>query len=335
MNISLIGYGYWGRNLLRNIVECKLFSSIYVFDIDENQAKEAKELYQQVIIAHSLDEILQNTSIEALIIATPPNTHFELIRKGLIAGKHIISEKPFCKNTSDSILLIEEAKKRDLILMIDHTFLYTGAVQKIKSLIEQKEIGDIKYIDSVRINLGLFQNDINVLWDLASHDISIINYILEEKPTKIQAIGQDHDLQGIENIAFLTLKYESGLIVHCNCSWISPVKIRQMIIGVNKKMILFNDIEPEDKVKVYDSGYEVMDRKEKERFLVEYRMGDFFTPKLDNEEALLKMIKDFHTCITEKGEPISHAQSGYDVIKILEAAELSFSKNSELIEIDW
>jgi predicted dehydrogenase len=217
--------------------------------------------------------------------------------------------------------------------MVDHTFLYTGAVQKMKKMIEADEIGNIKYFDSTRINLGLFQPDVNVLWDLAPHDISILNYLINEKPYSVQATGISHTNNGIENIAFLTINYQTDFIAHFNCSWTSPVKIRLMLIGGDKKMVVFNDLEPTEKIKIYDTGYKHETDEEKNKILVDYRAGDIFIPKVENKEALAGMAADFVSAIINNTIPISNFQSGLEVIKILDASQKSIKNNGKEVII--
>ncbi|MEO6304386.1 MAG: Gfo/Idh/MocA family oxidoreductase, partial [Bacteroidia bacterium] len=223
------------------------------------------------------------------------------------------------------------AEKKSLVLMVDHTFLYTSSVQKIKSLITDGTIGKIKYFDSTRINLGLFQPDINVLWDLAPHDISILNYLVDDKPYSVNATGVSHTNNGIENVAYLTVNYQSGFIAHFNCSWTSPVKIRMMLIGGDKKMLVFNDLEPTEKIRIYDTGYDHKTDEEKTRILVDYRAGDVFIPKIDNKEALFGMATDFVNSIINNTKPLSDFVSGLNVIKILEASQLSIKQNGKEI----
>jgi predicted dehydrogenase len=229
-------------------------------------------------------------------------------------------------------LLISLADQKGLLVMVDHTFLYTGAVTKMKKIIQNQELGNIKYFDSTRINLGLFQPDINVLWDLAPHDLSILNYIIDEHPYSINATGVTHTNNTIENIAYLTINYNSGFIAHFNCSWTSPVKVRTMLIGGDQKMILYNDMEPTEKIKVYDTGYNYAGDEQKNTILVDYRIGDIHVPKLNTSEALLEMANDFINCIEKKKQPRSSAVIGLDVVRILEASTRSIkNKGCEVL----
>ncbi len=332
MNIAIIGYGYWGPNLVRNFSMANDCSVVCVVDSRIDRLIEVKKNYPNIITTSNINDVFNNKDIDAIVIATPVFTHFDLAKKALENGKHVLLEKPMASSVAEAEQLIEIATKQNKILMVDHTFLYTGAVQKMKKMIDDNEIGHIKYFDSTRINLGLFQPDVNVLWDLAPHDISILNYLKPEKPYSVQATGISHTNNGIENIAFLTINYQSDFIAHFNCSWTSPVKIRLMLIGGDKKMIVFNDLEPTEKLKIYDSGYLHKTDDEKNKILVDYRAGDIYIPKIENKEALASMATDFVSAIINNTIPISNYQSGLDVVKILEAAQKSIkNKGKEII----
>jgi predicted dehydrogenase len=278
------------------------------------------------------DEIINSSSIEAIAIATPVSTHYELAKRALENGKHVLLEKPMTATSNETKTLIDLAISRDLSLMVDHTFLYTGAVRLMKQMIDSRLIGNVKYIDSTRINLGLFQSDINVLWDLAPHDISIMTYLVNENPYSLNATGVSHTRNGLENIAYLTINFESGFIAHFNCSWTSPVKIRLMLIGGDEKMIVYNDLEPSEKIKIYNSGYVITNDEEKKQLLIDYRTGDIFIPKTSSTEALALLVEDFAQSILIKREPVSGYNSGLSVIKILEASSKSLkNKGKEVI----
>jgi predicted dehydrogenase len=280
------------------------------------------------------DELIYDPDLDALIIATPVSTHFTLARKALAEGKHVLLEKPMASSVEEAEILINLAQQKNVLLMVDHTFLYTGAVQKMRQLVDSNELGNVKYLDSTRINLGLFQPDINVLWDLAPHDISILNYLVSERPYSVNATGITHTHNKIENIAYLTINYASGFIAHFNCSWTSPVKVRMMLIGGDKKMILYNDLELTEKVKVYDFGYSYSNDEEKKQILVDYRTGDIHVPKLATTEALLGMAEDFITCILEKKQPKSSCHLGLDVVRILEASNKSIKHSGREVVLE-
>jgi predicted dehydrogenase len=332
-NIAVVGYGYWGKNLVSNFINLGSCNLKYVYDKNEQASKTCSVNYPNIDITKDFKEILQS-DVDGLVIATPVDTHYELAKKALLAGKHVLVEKPMTDSYITSRELQELAIKRKLVLMVDHTFLYTGAVRYLKKHHDQGEFGKINYIDSTRINLGLFQHDVNVLWDLAPHDISIVSYLIDKRPISLQATGISHTDNGIENIAFLTLKYDDKLIVHFNCSWVSPVKMRQMLLGGDKKMVVYNDMEPTEKIKIYDTGFKVRSDKEKKMFIADYRVGDIFVPKVPMTEALSLMAEDFISAINDESTPKSHAQLGVDVVEILEKAELSIKNNGKEISLN-
>ena len=327
INIGIIGYGYWGPNLVRNffaVNDCCIKS---VADARPERLALLNKSFPGIAGVNDADEIIYDTEIDAIIIATPVSGHFHLAKKALLEGKHVLVEKPMTASVLEAEILITLAETKGLLLMVDHTFLYTGAVEKMKSLIECRELGNIKYLDSTRINLGLFQNDVNVLWDLAPHDISILNYLIGEQPYSVNATGITHTHNSIENIAYLTVNYNSGFIAHFNCSWTSPVKVRMMLIGGDERMILYNDLEPTEKVKVYDTSYIQTTDEDKKKVMVDYRTGDIHVPKVSTTEALLGMANDFITCIKEGSQPRSSSQLGLDVVNILEASNQSIKHN--------
>lgn len=327
INVGIIGYGYWGPNLVRNFFAAKDCCVKSVADARAERLQHLATSFPSITCFRDADQIIGDPRIDAIIIATPVSSHFQLAHKALLQGKHVLIEKPMTSSVQEAEILIDLADQKKLLLMVDHTFLYTGAVEKMKQLVEANELGNITYLDSTRINLGLFQQDINVLWDLAPHDISILNYIMNERPYSVNATGVTHTNNEIENIAYLTVNYNSGFIAHFNCSWTSPVKVRMMLIGGDRKMILYNDLEPTEKIKVYDTGYIRVADEEKKKVLVDYRVGDIHVPKLNTTEALLAMANDFITCIKEQKEPRSSCLLGLDVVKVLEASNASIKHN--------
>jgi predicted dehydrogenase len=332
ITVGIVGYGYWGPNLVRNFYTVKNCRIKSVADARPERLESLAKAFPGIQGFTEADDIINDPAIDAVIIATPVFTHFRLAQKALLAGKHVLLEKPMASSVQQAERLIELSQQKGLLLMVDHTFLYTGAIEKIKQLIDNEELGTVKYLDSTRINLGLFQPDINVLWDLAPHDLSILCYLVNERPYSVNATGITHTHNGIENIGYLTVKYPSGFIAHFNCSWTSPVKIRTILIGGDRKMILYNDLEPTEKIKVYDTGYNHKTDEDKKRVLVDYRTGDIHVPKLKTAEALFGMASDFIDCIMEKKEPRSDVRIGLDVISILEASDASIkNKGCEVI----
>ena len=332
IQIGIIGYGYWGPNLVRNFYGQKHCNIRAVADSRPDRLQILSQLYPSIKQFSDGNDIINDPAIDAVIISTPVFSHFILAQKALMNGKHVLLEKPMASTVNECEILIELALKKNRVLMVDHTFLYTGAIEKIKEIMGAEILGNIRYLDSTRINLGLFQPDINVLWDLAPHDLSILRYLYDEEPYSVNATGISHTLNGFENIAYLTINYSSGFIAHFNCSWTSPVKVRMMLIGGDKKMIIYNDVEPTEKVKIYDTAYQVKTDEEKNQILVDYRVGDIFVPKLNNTEALASVANDFLNSIQECKLPRSSYKIGIDIIKILEASDKSLKhKGSEVI----
>ncbi|PCI29603.1 MAG: oxidoreductase [SAR324 cluster bacterium] len=337
MNIAIIGYGYWGPNLVRNFSWLEGAHVKYVCDLSEDRLSKVKAQFPNVeIITSDYQQILDDDSVDAIAISTPVNTHYSLAQAALEAGKHVLVEKPMTDNVKDARALVELAEQQDRILMVDHTFLYTGAVKKIKSLIDSNEIGEVLYFDSVRVNLGLFQTDVNVLWDLAPHDISIMSYLIDKKPVSVSATGVAHVNEGMENIAYMTVFYEDNTLAHFHVNWLSPIKVRQIMIGGSEKMIVYDDMQNTEKVKVYDKGVDIApnDKDALYKTLIQYRTGDMFAPKIDETEALKDECQHFLDCIQENKQPISNGRFGLEVVKMLEASQLSIKQQGKIIELD-
>ena len=334
MNVAVIGYGYWGPNLVRNFWNNPNFNVTHVVDSQQSRLNLVKRDYPTIITSLNYEEIITNDSIDCVAIATPVNSHYQLVKNSLKSNKHVLVEKPLTNSYRTSKELVDLAKKLNRILIVDNTYLYTSAVHKISKIIRSNTFGKIQYIDSTRINLGKFQPDVNVLWDLATHDISICLYLMQESPKSVQAIGKSHTKSGLVDIAYLTLHFNSNKIAHFNCSWISPVKIRHMLIGGTKKMIVFNDLESTEKVKVYDLGYEEkMMNSKSNKFLTDYRIGDVYIPKLDLTEGLSNLVSDFSSAIKSRKTPISNNNISLMIVKILESAEKSLKNNGKNIKL--
>ncbi len=333
INLGVIGYGYWGPNIVRNFFATPSCIVKSVADGRSERLSVLSKVFPSINSVKDGEELIKSNDIDALVIATPVYTHFGLAKKALMHGKHVLIEKPMTSSVNEADELINLALQKNLILMADHTFLYTGAVQKMKEIIETQIIGKPLYFDSARINLGLFQPDINVLWDLAPHDISILTYLITELPESINATGISHTRNKIENIAYLTVNYNSDFIAHFNCSWSSPVKVRQTLIGGDKKMILYNDLEPSEKVRVYDTGFDHKTEEDKTRIMVDYRTGDVYIPKLSSREALAGVAEDFIQSIIHQKDPLSNANLGRSVVRILEASQESIKNNGKEIRL--
>src|SRR5688572_4154762 len=300
INIGVIGYGYWGPNIVRNFFSAANCTVKAVADGRQERLAVLAKVFPSINGVKTAEEIINDKEIDAVVVATPVFTHFALAKKALENGKHVLIEKPMTSTVAQAEELIELAAQKGLTLMADHTFLYTGAVQKMKELIDTGIVGTPSYFDSSRINLGLFQPDVNVLWDLAPHDISILTYLITETPMSINATGISHTHNNIENIAYMTVNYNSDFIAHFNVSWLSPVKVRQTLIGGDKKMLVYNDLEPSEKVRIYDTGFKHKTDEDKTKIMVDYRTGDVFIPKLNSQEALAGVAKDFVQSIIEK-----------------------------------
>jgi len=333
IKVGVIGYGYWGPNIVRNFFATADCTVRMVADGRPERLQLLAKVFPSIQGVRDASEIIGSTDVDAVVIATPVHTHFELAKRSLLQGKHVLIEKPMTSSVREADELIELALKKGLTLMADHTFLYTGAVQKMKEIIQTEVIGTPLYFDSSRINLGLFQPDINVLWDLAPHDISILAYLITEIPESINATGISHTGNNIENIAYLTVNYNSNFIAHFVCSWSSPVKVRQTLIGGDKKMILYNDLEPSEKVRVYDTGYNHKTEEDRTRIMVDYRTGDVYIPKLSSREALAGVADDFIQSVIHKRDPMSNATLGKSVVRILEASQESIKNNGKEIRI--
>jgi predicted dehydrogenase len=344
IGIAVVGYGYWGPNIARNIRElpgCRLAA---VSDLRAAKLAEVRDRYPGVQATPHFHEVLANPHVDAVVIATPVSTHFELAMQALRAGKHVLVEKPMAMSSREGERLIEEADARGLVLAVDHTFVYTGAVRKIREIIDGQGLGDLYYYDSVRVNLGLFQRDVNVLWDLAVHDLSILDHLLPMKPCAVSATGIGHVTGEPENIAYMTLLFDAPLIAHIHVNWLAPVKVRRTLIGGSRKMIVYDDLEPSEKVKVYDKGITVNgqehgngngngDGDQIREMLVGYRAGDMWAPRLDMAEALTVELRGFVDCI-EVGKPmLADGAAGLRVIRILEAASESIKQRGHVVEL--
>ena len=335
IKVGVIGYGYWGPNLVRNFMEAPGSTVVTVCDLRIERLGTLKTRYPTIKTVDNCCELLADPEIDAIVIATPVSSHFELGMAALKANKHVLIEKPIAANSEQAIQLIEEAQARKRVLMVDHTFVYTGAVRKIRELITQNALGEIYYYDAVRINLGLFQHDVNVIWDLAIHDLSIMDYVLPTKATAVSATGISHIPGQPENVAYITLFFANPQIAHVHVNWLTPVKVRHTLIGGSEKMILYDDLEPSEKVKIYDKGVTLSQSPEAVyEMLVSYRSGDMWAPRLDATEALQTEAQHFIDCVENNKQPETDGQAGLRLVKIVEAAEKSLLARGQLVEIE-
>ncbi len=335
ITIGVIGYGYWGPNLVRNFTEVSGMTVGGVADMDRSRLEIVRKRYPGVRTTTRFQDLLEDKSIDAVAIATPVSSHFELGMAALEAGKHIWLEKPMTENSQQARQLVEEAEKRERVLVVDHTFIYTGAVRKIADLVKSGDLGQVHYYDSTRINLGLFQRDVNVISDLAVHDFSILDYLTGEQPVAVSAVGTNHFPGTPENLAYITLFYESGMIAHINVSWLAPVKIRQILIGGSKKMIAYDDLEPSEKIKIYDKGISFTnDPQQIYEMRVGYRTGDMLAPKLDGSEALRVEAEHFVECIENGVKPQTGGALGLRVVELIEAATRSMNERGRSVQLN-
>lgn len=334
IGIGVIGYGYWGPNLVRNFSEAPGASLVGVSDLRAETLAAASRRYPGARMTTAPSELFSDPAVDAVAIATPVSTHFELAMQALKAGKHVLVEKPLAATSEDAARLVEEAARRKLVLMVDHTFVYTGAVRKIREMVVEGALGDIFYYDSVRVNLGLFQHDVNVIWDLAVHDLSIMDFVLPSSPLAVSATGISHLSGQPENVAYITLFFADTLIAHLHVNWLAPVKFRRTLIGGSKSMIVYDDVEPSEKVKVYDKGVTVSQSPEAVyELLVSYRSGDMRAPKLDQTEGLQTEARHFIDCIENAKPPLTDGDAGLRVVRLLEAAEKSMRARGQLVEL--
>lgn len=335
INIGVIGYGYWGPNLVRNFAETQGAKVAAVADLNPERLELVQRRFPRVKVTTKCQDLLQDPAIDAIAVATPVHTHFELGMAALKAGKHLWLEKPMTETSMQACKLIDEADRRQRVLLVDHTFVYTGAVRKMGELVRSGELGKVYYYDSIRVNLGLFQRDINVISDLAVHDFSILDYLLQEHPVAVSASGTTHFPGTPENLAFVTLFYESGTIGHANVSWLAPVKVRQVLIGGSRKMITYDDLQPSEKVKVYDKGISFTDDPEQIlQMRVGYRTGDMWAPQLPTTEALQLEADHFISCIENNDRPETDGALGKRVVELIEAATSSMRGRGETIYIN-
>ena len=332
IRVGVIGYGYWGPNVVRNFMANKRTKVVMVCDTQQSALLRVRKMYPGITVTRDSNEVLSCPDVDAVAIITPVSTHFAMAKQALQNGKHVFVEKPFTNTAAQAEELISLAEKKNLKIVVDHTFLFTGAVRKIKTLIDSGKLGKLYYYDSMRVNLGLFQNDVNVVWDLAPHDLSIMDYLIKEKPVAFVATGQAC-VNGMEHIAYITVYFDDNMIAHFNLNWLSPLKIRLALIAGEKQMVVWNDLLPDEKIKVYDKGVEVKSLNRIRKLLVSYRSGDIWVPKLEQREALEWVVESFVQYVLHDKPPINDAYAGWRVVKMLEACSKSLKSNGKIIRI--
>lgn len=320
--------------MVRNFAASHLATVEAVCDTRLDRLESMKQQYPFLRVTTDALELLKDPAVEAICICTPVGTHFPLAREALRHGKHVLVEKPLAASVEEAETLVKLAQQQDRCLMVDHTFVYTGAVRKIREIVARNELGRLLYYDSVRVNLGLFQEDVNVLWDLGPHDLSILDYVLGRAPKTVSAVGGCHVKVGVENTAYVALRFEDELLAHFHFNWLSPVKIRMTLIGGTEKMIVYNDLEPAEKVKVYDKGVVVTDDSDARHMaLFGYRVGDMWSPTLDTTEALKRVCAEFANAIVERRRPLTDGECGLRVVRILEAAQKSLASGGTAVSL--
>ncbi len=315
IRLGIIGYGYWGPNLLRNFAECAGVTVRACAELLPERRALAQQRYPGIAVTAAAESVLTDPAIDAVVIATPVSTHYALAKTALSHGKHVLVEKPMTDRVTDAEDLIALARRHGRVLMVDHTFVYTGAVRRMKAIVDSGELGELHYLDAVRINLGLFQDDVDVLWDLAPHDLSILTHLIPEPPRAVSAVGAAHTGSGLVDVAYMTLHYANDFIAHLHVNWLSPVKIRQMLLGGSRRMLVYNDMEPSEKLRVYDRGIDVATRESVHRTLVDYRLGDMWAPKVDLREALAVECEHFVACVRDASEPLTGGAMGLQVVR--------------------
>lgn len=333
IRLGVVGYGYWGPRIVRNFHGIKGAEIAVICDKSPLSLQRAGHDYPQIPVTSDFREVIASVDIDAVVVVTPVWTHYALAKAALENGKHVLVEKPFTSTVDQAKEVIDLADKKCRQVMVDHTFLFTGAVRKIKQLVDDGALGGLYYYDSTRVNLGLFQHDVNVIWDLAPHDLSIMDYVIGQKPEYVAANGQSH-LNGLADLAYLTLYFSDKIIAHINVNWLSPVKVRTTLIGGEKKMLVWNDLEPDEKVRVYDKGVSVEGGESSVyELLVSYRSGDMWAPKVEQTEALTAEAQYFVDCVERNQRPFNDGLAGLRVVEILEAADVSLSRRGEPVRI--
>lgn len=327
IRVGVIGYGYWGPNLVRVLMASDSATVVRVADLSDERLRKANALYPSVKVGRCAHELIKDPQVDAVVIATPVDSHFELGMKALAERKHVLVEKPIAMTSEQAEKMIHEACRFHRVLMVDHTFIYTAAVRKMREIIRTKKFGTVRYYDSTRVNLGLFQSDINVLWDLAVHDLSIMNCLLGQAPCEVSATGFTHLKNNPQYAGYLTLFFQN-MIAHINVNWLSPVKIRRTLVGGSRQMIVYDDLETNEKIKIYDKGISIQNNPEqKYKTLISYRTGDLWVPKIEETEALKEEIAHFIQCIQQGLAPLTGGEAGLQLVRILEAADRSMKKN--------
>ena len=333
VKLGVIGAGYWGPNIIRNFYQIPTSEMAICCDLDEKRLTHMKNLYPNIATTTNYSDLTDDPTIDAIAVCTHVSAHHPLAKKALEAGKHVLIEKPFTAKVDEAEELVEIAKKNGCIIMVDHTFEYTAGVNKMKEIIESGLLGDVMYVNCSRLNLGIFQRDINVVWDLAPHDFSIMSHVVPKDPVAISALSTEHFGRGTEDVAFIAAHFDNGFIAHFHCNWLSPVKIRRTLISGNRKMLVWDDLAPDEKIKIYDRGVEIRNQTGVHELLVSYRSGDMYAPKISSVEALQSEARYFLECIEKNQVPFNDGEAGLKVVRMLEAADRSMKLGGEKIKL--
>ena len=335
-SIMVVGVGYWGPNLIRNFMAIGAYDEVIACDVDRGRLETVGKQFPGLVTCEAFGEALDRPGLEAVVIAAPVRLHYELAKAALSAGKHVLIEKPLTQTSQQGRELVDLAGQQGVTLMVDHTFIYTGAVEKIAEIVAGVDLGEFYYVDSVRVNLGLFQEDVDVIWDLAPHDLSIVNHVLKRPPKVVRAIGHSHAAGGLVDVAYLNVEYGDNIAANFHVSWLSPTKIRRMMFSGSRRMIVWNDLDQAEKIRVYDKGVELqrVNREGKYSLKVGYRVGDAWLPQVDGTEALRKMAAHFVDCCRNGKTPATSGQDGLDVVRVLEASSLSLSNGGQAVSIE-
>lgn len=336
MKVGVVGCGYWGPNFVRNFSKASRCTMAAVADSNPARLDYMRSTFPNLEIVKDAQDLIVRPDLDAIVVATPVRSHYDLAKMALLHGKHVLVSKPMTQSSVHAEELLLLARQKERILLVDHTFLYSGPVRKIRQLIDKHELGDIYYYDSVRVNLGLFQTDVNVLWDLAAHDFSIMLYLINSKPMSVSAVGAspiNYSSQNFESVAFITIRFDNKAIAHFTVSWLSPIKVRRTLISCSRKMVVYDHLDPDNQVKIYDKAIELSNAEEQYKALVQYRIGDMHAPKVDQTEALELECQHFVDCCLGLSQPLTDAQSGMEVVRLLESAQRSMDHNGEVIHL--
>ena len=333
IGVGIVGLGYWGPNLVRNFYGHPKSKVVICCDLSEERCQKIARFYPSSACTQQVEDVLSHPEVEAIAIATPVHTHYALAKEALHTGKHVLVTKPLTSDVAQAQELVDLAEEKGLVLQVDHTFIYHPAVEKLKDIVVRGELGDVCYFDSVRINLGLFQSDISVIWDLAPHDISIMQHLIDRPVKWVQAAGACHAGQPVESMAYITVQFADNVLGHCHVNWLAPMKVRLVMIGGSRRMAVYDDNLVTEKVKLYDKGVTLNSIEGLYEAMIQYRNGDMYAPAIDNSEALAREVGHFLFCIRQGKRPLTDGRAGLCAVRILAAAQESLRKDGQRIPL--